>query len=267
MEKSHKLRASLIISVYNCDDFLRAVLESIAQQSCQDFELIVAEDGQHDSIVKVITAFTLSHGIPVTHLTQPDMGFRKNKILNQVICVSEGQYLLFIDGDCLLHKHYVATMLRHVEKGLCLFGRRAMLDKKLSQKMLFQKSGLAISVARLLFSRSRHIEEGLYLPFLKSSKESGLRGHSFILDRRDIVAINGFDEDFTEPYFGEDTDIERRLKLAGVVFRCLRFSALQYHLYHDSGDRSRAWNISRHLYRKKSALMSPVCVSGLSQYI
>lgn len=266
-EQGRRPLVSLVVSVYNRDDFLRVVLTSIAQQSSQNFELIIAEDGQHDVIAQVVSDFALQSHLSIKHLTQEDIGFRKNKILNQAICASEGQILIFIDGDCILHKYYVATMLRHVNKGLCLFGRRVMLGQKLSQQVLRQKGDLIINPLRILFSGSRHKEEAIRLPFLKSDKKTGLRGHSFCVAKADMFAINGFDEDFTEPYYGEDTDVERRLKLSGVRLRCSRFAALQYHLHHNAGDRTHAWNVSKQLFIRKSAVASPVCDSGLSQYI
>ncbi len=267
IEKNNRPLVSLIISVYNREDFLRLVLESIAKQSYQDFELIVAQDSQHDAVARVINEFSLQCKLPVKHLTQEDNGFRKNKILNQAVCASKGQVLLFIDGDCILHKDYIATMLRHVKKGICVFGRRVMLDQQLSKRLLSAGNGVKLSMLRILFSRSRHKEESIRFPLLKSRKTHGLRGHSFCLTKADLLAINGFDEDFCEPYFGEDTDVERRLKLAGVKLKCSRFAALQYHLYHDTGSRKDSWNISEQIFMKKMALVNPVCTNGLDKYL
>jgi len=266
-EKINAPLVSLMISVYNRDDFLHLVLASIEKQSCQDFELIVAEDGQHDSIARVVEEHSLQSKLSIKHLSQEDKGFRKNKILNQAVCASQGKILLFIDGDCILHKDYIATMLRHVKKGICVFGRRVMLDQQLSKQLLSVGKVGKLSVLRILFSNSRHKEEAVRFPLLRSGKTRGLRGHSFCLTKADMLAINGFDEDFNEPYFGEDTDVERRLKLAGVKLKCSRFAALQYHLYHNAGSRKVSWDISEKIFRQKAMITDPVCVNGLDKYL
>ncbi len=266
-EKINAPLVSLIISVYNRDDFLRLVLTSIEKQSCQDFELIVAEDGQHDAIARVVEEYSLQSKLSIKRLSQEDKGFRKNKILNQAVCASQGKILLFIDGDCILHNDYIATMLKYVKKGVCVFGRRVMLDEQLSKQLLSVGKVGKLSVLRILFSNSRHKEEAVRFPLFSSGKTRGLRGHSFCLTKADILAINGFDEDFNEPYFGEDTDVERRLKLAGVKLKCSRFAALQYHLYHNAGSRKVSWDISEKIYRQKAMIADPVCVNGLDKYL
>ena len=40
---------SVIVPVYNVEDFLRQCLESIVQQSFRDFEIIIVDDGSTDS--------------------------------------------------------------------------------------------------------------------------------------------------------------------------------------------------------------------------
>ena len=49
---------SLIISVYNRDDFLRLVLESVLRQNYPLKEVIITEDGECDPIKKVISEFS-----------------------------------------------------------------------------------------------------------------------------------------------------------------------------------------------------------------
>ena len=78
-----------------------------------------------------------------------------------------------------------------------------------------------------------------------------------------MIAINGFDEDFTRPFYGEDTDIERRLRLLGIRVVCTRYATIQYHLFHDVGDRSDAWKVSETLYIKKLSVNSMRCANGV----
>ena len=65
----------------------------------------------------------------------------------------------------------------------------------------------------------------------------GLLGCNFSLYKKDIIAINGFDERYEAPSIGEDTDVQFRLELNGVKVKSLNHIAVQYHLYHNLQER------------------------------
>lgn len=257
------MKISLIIAVYQRDDFLRLVLESIGRQSFRDFEVIVAEDGCSRKVAAVVDTFKRACGIPLRHFTQEDVGFRKAGILNNSVVNASGEFLVFIDGDCVLHRHFLREYAKRAHDELCLFGRRVMLDRNTTEILIKEREAYEIGPLRVLLSRSRKKEEALYFPLLTPHRKKGVNGCSFCVSRRKMLAINGFDEDFTEPYYGEDTDIERRLKLLGLRFVCTRYATIQYHLYHNAGDRSFSWMASEKLYLKKSKEKSPWCANGI----
>ena len=72
------------------------------------------------------------------------------------------------------------------------------------------------------------------MPFLKHNKTKDmLLGCNMGINREELLAINGFDEDYVTASGGEDTDIEWRLKhLKNIHFKSMKFKAIQYHLYH-----------------------------------
>jgi hypothetical protein len=57
-------------------------------------------------------------------------------------------------------------------------------------------------------------------------------GSNFSVAKADLEAINGFDELYDGPGCGEDSDVQYRLSLAGVIGKSLRNLAVQYHIYH-----------------------------------
>ena len=86
------------------------------------------------------------------------------------------------------------------------------------------------------------VEKGFYLQnkFLRKTlnkKYRGLLGCNFSLYKKDILAINGFDERYEAPSIGEDSDVEFRLSLNGVNVKSLNHIAVQYHLYHKLQER------------------------------
>ena len=81
-------RATVIAAFYNKIDYLRLVLAGFERQSEKDFELIVADDGSKQEIVKELESLSKEISFPLIHIWQEDKGFRKNKILNKAITTS-----------------------------------------------------------------------------------------------------------------------------------------------------------------------------------
>src|SRR5690606_2967461 len=96
---------SLIISVYKNTVFLDAVLKSVEKQTFRDFEIIISEDGESEEMAQYISQ--LKSDFPLLHLTQADLGWRKNRALNRAIQAAKAEWLVFIDGDCVMHPRFM----------------------------------------------------------------------------------------------------------------------------------------------------------------
>jgi len=225
------MKASIIISVYRNQRALKVILDSLKQQSEQDFEVIISEDGQDKGMAELIATYAFPW--PMQHLTQEDLGWRKNRILNLSIMAAKADWLIFIDGDCVLHPKFVEEHLRYRAPHVVLAGKRVKLNPDISEKLmqgkrpclfpyLFCKRGCAL------------VEEGFYLPWLRRWRRGvrHLTGSNMSMAKEDLLAINGFDENYTLPAIGEDYDIEWRLPENGCKIISLRNLAVQYHLYH-----------------------------------
>jgi glycosyltransferase involved in cell wall biosynthesis len=226
------LKISLIISVYKNIDFLDIVLRSVDRQSYKNFEVIIAEDNDGREMADFLALVRKKYSFDIIHVFHEDTGFRKTRILNKAVKVSTGDFLVIIDGDCMMHRNFLKEYARQAQDNTCLFGRRMMLSKKLTDKLLNTRDLNKLHLWSIFFSGNRKIEEGLYLPFLRSFRKKGLKGCNLGLPKKLLEKINGYDEDYEEPWGGEDSDLERRLRLAGARFKCTRFLTIQYHLYH-----------------------------------
>ena len=227
--------------------------------------MIVAEDDEDSHMESFIQAAMKKYSFPIFHVRQPDKGFRKNRIYNQAIKIARYDFLVFIDGDCILHPKFLHVYASKARENICLFGRRVRLDQKSSDALIDTGDFKYLSFFRLLLNGSKRIEDGLYLPFYKQVCERNILGCNFCVSKQNMLDINGFDEDFVTPLYGEDTDVKRRLKLIGVRFESTRFKAIQYHLYHDIGDRTDIWRISGDLFKKKSEEGLTFAKNGLSK--
>ena len=127
-------KASLIISVYDNIPFLRAVLDSLAYQTETNFEVIISEDAEHAELAQFVSSYPFRNDYQ--HLTQPDEGWRKEKALNNAIRAAKSDYLIFIDGDCVLHPRFIEYHLKMAGEKYILAGKRVKLNARLSDKIL-----------------------------------------------------------------------------------------------------------------------------------
>ncbi|MBQ7631329.1 MAG: glycosyltransferase, partial [Paludibacteraceae bacterium] len=167
------------------------------------------------------------------HLTQADEGWRKNKALNAAIMAAHCEWLIFIDGDCVLHPRFVEMHLRYSAPHVLLAGKRVKLNEALSERAL---RGEPICLWPYLFcKRGCHlVEEGFFCSLARWLRRPvrHLTGSNMSMAKADLMAINGFDENYIRPAIGEDFDIEWRLPANGCRIVSLRNLAVQYHLYH-----------------------------------
>ena len=130
-------KVSLIISVYNDLAALALILKSICKQSYKGtIEVIIAEDKQCLNMQDQVQQWRNQYIFPIKHIHQEDIGFRKCKILNQAIREASADYLIFIDGDCILHKHFIREHVKFAQKGRVVYGRRVMLSAQLTRKLV-----------------------------------------------------------------------------------------------------------------------------------
>lgn len=225
------MKASLIISVYQNIAALKAVLRSLEQQTKQDFEVIISEDGQNPAMKAFIDSYSFRW--PMQHLTQLDEGWRKNKALNAAIEAAHAEWLIFIDGDCVLHPRFIEMHLRYSAPHVVLAGKRVKLNEELSNRVLH---GESINLFPYLFRKKgcHLVEEGFFCSLAHWLRRPvrHLTGSNMSMSKADLIAINGFDENYIRPAIGEDYDIEWRLPANGCRIVSLRNLAVQYHLYH-----------------------------------
>ena len=254
------MKASLIISVYQNIAALKAVLRSLEQQTEQDFEVIISEDGADPAMKAFVDSYAFHW--PMQHLTQADEGWRKNKALNAAILAAKAEWLIFVDGDCVLHPRFVEMHLHYSAPHVVLAGKRVKLNEDLSEQVL---RGETVILFPYLFRKRgcQLVEEGFYSPFvhLFRPRVRHLTGSNMSMAKADIMAINGFDENYVQPAIGEDYDIEWRLPANGCHIVSLRNLAVQYHLYHPENWTDDSENMA--YFNQIKAANQIICKNGI----
>ncbi|MDP9160874.1 MAG: galactosyltransferase-related protein [Acidobacteriota bacterium] len=228
--------ASVIIGTYDDLDILETSLAAFAVQSFRNFEIVVADDGSNQDYVPALKLWAprFSHGIQ--HVIHEKRGFRKARILNRAIQVSRFGNLIFVDMDCLPRNDFVETHLKYLAPETVIAGRRVHLSRDvIPSPSEILKNGMGfgpLSLLRLwLRGKARVIEHGIASPFFYESSNNSLQGSNFSVHKKDVEAVNGFNEAF-EGWGKEDMELGLRLQFSGVRIRNLRNKVIQYHLTH-----------------------------------
>lgn len=265
------MKATIIISVYKNVRALQLILESLRVQTCKDFDIIISEDGEDASMRQFVEQYDWF--CEYKHLTQTDVGWRKNRALNRAILAANNEWLIFIDGDCVVHHRFVEMHLRYAKADRILLGKRVKLSNEISSQLLdavISIFDLSALMWRLLFGNRgcRYVDEGLFFPyllFLPLRSTRSLTGCNMSFSREAIMSINGFDEDYVRPAIGEDVDIYWRLKANGYEPFSIRNRAIAYHLYHKENWTEQEEN--KALMNRNKVKNQVVCINGINNHI
>jgi glycosyltransferase involved in cell wall biosynthesis len=229
------LRLALAITTYERPDALAAVLASVSRQTAPPAEIIIADDGSGAATRVVIEGFTRSSFVPVRPVSQPHAGFRVARLRNLAIAATNAEYMVFIDGDMLLHPEFIADHVRVARQGCFTQGIRANADARLTRRLLDDPSMSVGPATRGLGALRRAYL--LHAPIL-SRLARGI-GNALVsvkscnqgFWRRDLLRVNGFNEAF-EGWGPEDKELCARLGYAGVRRQTLLFGGIAVHLEH-----------------------------------
>lgn len=237
---------SIIVTTYNWPDALKLVLLSLNNQTNRQFEVIIADDGSTDDTRDMIQGLSSELNFPFKHIWQEDTGFRAARSRNKAVLASEGDYLIFLDGDCIVRPDFVQQHLSLSKAGWFIRGNRVKLNELYTAKLL--KSGaideLSDPVKLLKYWLKREVKRFLPLariPFgairkLKKKKWKGVKTCNLSLSRQDFVDVNGFNESF-EGWGHEDADLAIRL-IRNNIYRIEgTYATTVFHCYHKEQDR------------------------------
>jgi glycosyltransferase involved in cell wall biosynthesis len=236
------LRTAVILSTYNAPDRLAPTLTGYAAQRNAEFEIVVADDGSNDVTREVIERAAHAYGIVIRRVWQPDVGFRKCRILNQAVLAIDADYLIFSDGDCVPRADFVATHAAHARPGRFLSGGYFKLSEATSHKItpdiIFD--GRATDPEWLLANgtpRSNKLGKlrarGWHAKLMNAMTPTRptWNGHNSSCWRTDLLKVNGHDERMA--YWAQDREFGERLTNAGITGVQIRYSAICVHIHHE----------------------------------
>lgn len=264
---SKKINTTLIISTYNWVEALQLCLQSVANQTLLPDEVIIADDGSRNDTAECINKLSKTFPCPLIHVWHEDRGFYKCEILNRAIQKASGEYIVQIDGDIIIEKHFIEDHLRFARKGFFVAGSRVLLSKELSEELLTGKKhtiNFFTGGIRNPFNTLRIAFLSNYFRFRYKAKQPYYaKGCNISFWKRDVLYINGYNEDMTGWGY-EDSEFVARLIHSGINRQFIKFGAVQYHIFHQLYSRDREpinWNI----FQKAIVDTTKWCKNGLNK--
>lgn len=244
------MRISVILSTYNRPKALQVVLEALGRQDDHNFEVIVADDGSGTETRDVVNAMAQKWPqCNIQHVWHEKKGFRLARIRNLACKVCTGEYLVFLDGDCVPPPNFISKHRTLSKEGWAVYGQRILANKAYTEQIeenpicLFSNNYWTYFHFFLL-ARRKHINRAspaIALPgtFWRNRSPRSwekIRGCNWAIWRRDYEAVNGSDESF-EGWGAEDKDLAVRLINNGVKMKDGRNCSFVLHLWHPKASR------------------------------
>lgn len=188
------VKVSVVIPAYNQAEYIPQAIESVLNQSLNDWELIIVDDGSQDATAEVVARYKDKR---IRYVFQENKGLPGAR--NTGIRETTGEYLAFLDADDYFHGDKLAEQVAHLE-------RNVEIGLSYASRLSVNRDGAPL--------RLRRAPDSVNLA-------SFIEGFPFtindLLVRRGWVdTIGGFDESFA--LHSEDRDFYLRLLLAGCQF-------------------------------------------------
>ena len=261
------MRLSVVVLTSERPDALHLVLKGLARQRVPPFEVVVTEDGAAPTTRACVERVRTFLPVPLGHVTQEHRGPRMSRARNRGVAMARGDYVVFLDGDMVPGRHFVADHREFARPGSFVQGSRVLAPEALTRKLLAAGRVDVPFLARGL-GRRRHL---LRAPALRDlwgrphRRRDGAKSCNLAFWRDDLVRLNGFNEGMGG-WGLEDAEIVQRAFHLGLWRRDLRLGAAAVHLWHPPhvlGDDNPNWAVIRDVEMRRAVR----CERGLADHL
>ena len=263
----HPSRISLIITTFNWTEALELSVLSVFKQTILPYEIIIADDGSDDDTRQMVDKLKQESPVSIVHSRQRNKGFRLARSRNKALSIAKGDYIILIDGDIVIEKHFIADHIKAASENCFIQGSRVLLNAQ-ATAAAFESKELQPCLTDPNLKNRKNCLRCTFLSKLCSRPVkylTGVKTCNFAFWREHAELVNGFNEDFIG-WGREDSEFTARMLHTGIRRRNLKFKAVVFHLYHKINSRQYlAANdkILAHTLDKRLTW----CENGLSQHL
>ncbi|ELC8443043.1 glycosyltransferase [Clostridium perfringens] len=142
------MKISVIIPVYNCEEYIEKCLESIIMQNFESYEIIAINDGSTDKSLEILNEYSRKYNF-ITVLDRKNSG--QGAARNYALKFSKGKYIMFVDSDDYLSgKKSFSFLYNQMEKNkldLLIYNYNLISDNKvISSGLQFESDNICTQV-------------------------------------------------------------------------------------------------------------------------
>ena len=150
-------KVSIIIPVYNTEQYIEKCLNSILDQSYDDYEIIIVNDGSTDNSIKIIDNYVKKYNQKIFAYTKKNEGVSIAR--NFGVEKSSGEFITFVDSDDYIDKHMLEKMINKAESDnfdmvicnlLYIYPQKSVVGKNNINSDLITKSAIKENIINIL---------------------------------------------------------------------------------------------------------------------
>lgn len=164
-----QLQVSVVMGVYNSEDFVKEAIQSVLNQTYEDLEFIVINDGSTDNTLQVLKKFRDPR---LKIINQKNIGLTKS--LNKGIKMAEGKYIARQDADDISSPERLYKQLKIMEK--------------------YEDVGIVAS--NFVVFSVKHFLEGILKPDIKKFPKKNVFAHGSLMFRSELLRNNLYNDKF-----------------------------------------------------------------------
>lgn len=263
---------SIIVSFYERLTHLKCCLDALSACADDFDEVVIADDGSSEATVKALTEIIPSYPFKIVHAWQPKNGFRLSAVRNNGIRHSSGDYLIFLDCDFAVLPDTIRCHRDNARAGRFLAGLCKYLPEDATQQLMEQgissprleKCYSGLPERPITREHRKFFRYSILIRFhLANSRKQRCSSH-FSIHRKDMEAINGYDENFVG-WGGEDEDISQRMVKAGFRGHSIIRDAKVLHLWHPKELGNKHWKEGSNVDYLNRKNIPAYCENGLTK--
>lgn len=183
--------ASIIVNTNNAI-LLNKLFLCLLNQSEKKFEIVVAQNGNSSDIKQIINSFDDKFMFHIRNVCTEITETTTGNNLNKAVMLSSSQYLIFINGNSLLHQSFVKEHLEYQKVGVALTGKTVEFNDSLSERIPYEDI-VEKCFEQVPFYRNGYLNQAKVSSNNFSQKDENFRSN-FSLFKGNVFQVKGFDE-------------------------------------------------------------------------
>lgn len=166
---------SIIVPVYNCEEYIEKCIDSILHQTYQNFEVIVINDGSKDNTLEKLKKYINKNKITIISIENNGVSNARNLGIKN----SKGDYICFIDSDDWVEKEYLECFVRNITDKKELIIQDILQNGKPKYNYKLESINL-FSDTETLFTKCNPLANGA--PYSKLFNLNIINSHNILFD-------------------------------------------------------------------------------------